>query len=210
MRWVKWNSASRFSWIVTFSRPAGAEKRCSASKDICQSLHLNFAKALHSVDSGTIFFTTWLCCEKGIGWFSAFLGYRGRHQGPAEEYHTWNSCAWSAPNTPHPECEPAALLFQTENRGWHHWILGKDRTTTGWVLAPKPPVQLGMLSPDLRGGPRLSSHTTASLVAAAASAALTLTVSLMPGGGHFLPFFSHSGLSCPQEQLLYNQVLRHS
>lgn len=98
MRWVKWNSASRFSWIVTFSRPAGAEKRCS-SKDTCQSLHLNFAKALHSVGPETIFFTTWLCCEKGIGWFSAFLGYRGRHQGPAEEYHTWNSCAWSAPNT---------------------------------------------------------------------------------------------------------------
>lgn len=209
MRWVKWNSASRSSWIVTFSKPAAAEnKRCSANKGICQSLHLNFAKALHSVGTETIFFTTWLCCEKGIWWFSVCLRYRGRHQEPAEDYHTWDSCVWSAPNI-----EPA-VLFETENHGWHHWIWGEDRTTTGWVLAPKPPVQLGVLSPDLCGGPRLFSHTTASLAAAAAaaqaSAALTPPASLTSGGGHFPPFFTHSGLSCPQEQLLYNLVLRHS
>lgn len=130
-----------------------------------------------------------VCCEKEIRWFSACLRYRGRHQEPAKEYHTWGSCTWSAPNTPHPEREPA-VLFETEP--WPNcWIWGKDGTTTSWALAPKLPVQLGMLSPDPCGGHRLFSHTPASLGAAAAqaSAALTPPVSLM---SHWFPTIFHS------------------
>lgn len=55
MRWVKWNSASRFSCIVTFSKPAGAEKRsCAANKDTREPPHLHFAKALCPGDTGTV------------------------------------------------------------------------------------------------------------------------------------------------------------
>lgn len=197
MRWVKWNSASRSSWIVTFSKPAGTEKRrYPANKDTYQSLHLNFAKALHSVGMRLLSLPLGSVVKKGIWWFSACLTYRRRHQEAVEE------CDGIPVHDEHQTRYTQSVSLPCclrQNRGWHRCIWGKDRTTTSWVLAPKPPEQLGMLSPDLCGGHRLFSHTPASLAPAAeASAALTSPVSLRSGGGHSPPFFTHSGLSCPQ------------
>lgn len=177
MRWVKWNSASRFSWIVTFSKPAGAEKRsCAANKDTHELLHLNFTKALRSSGAETL-------CHSALLWksdmrVSALTGYGGDTKDLLK-----NITQGIPVRYPHRMCYTQSTGLPCHN--------SRPCNTAGSTSLP---IRGRMLSPDLRGDPTPSSHPAACLAATEArvSAALTPQMSLMAGGGGFLPFLTRS------------------